>query len=75
LDGLRRSRLQIHSSSQGAIISVQGQVIGGLGTGMERMEMNLGVISSDVRESHDEVQSSLNRLSGELAAAHLGPAK
>jgi serine/threonine protein kinase len=75
LDGLRRSRLQIHSSSQGAIIAVQGQVIGGLGAGMERVEMNLGVLSSDVRESHDELQSSVNRLSGELAAARLGPAK
>jgi hypothetical protein len=68
LDGLRRSRLQIHSSSQGAIISVQGRVIDGLGAGMERLEMNLG-------ESHDEVQWSLNRLSGELQQARLGPAK
>jgi hypothetical protein len=68
LDGLRRSRLQIHSSSQGAIISVQGRVIDGLGAGMERLEMNLG-------ESHDEMQSSLNRLTGELQQARLGPAK
>jgi tetratricopeptide (TPR) repeat protein len=46
-----------------------------IATRMDKFEMKLSDISSDVRESHDEVQSSLNWISGELAAARLGPAK